>query len=167
MNGGTPSFCARELIDVSLGENVVRRWYRVPPRARVLFGLAALLVCGAAGLLAERLYFRAMASRVEGTVIDHDHKGRPVVEYRWAGQRHEYDETGPSADLAIGAKVGVYVPPGGPPAVRLDGLVPLLFMPGWVCLLPATFFAAYGAAVMVWGNRRRAEPGAADHRGGL
>jgi hypothetical protein len=145
----------------------LRRWYRLPPKARALFVLAALLVCAGAGLLAERLCFRATASRVEGTVIDHDPKGRPVVEYWWRGQRRQHDASGPSEGLPVGAKVGVYIPPAGPPAVRLDGLVPLLFTPGWVCVMPATFFAAYAVVVALWGTRRRAEPTAAPDRGGI
>jgi hypothetical protein len=127
----------------------------------VLFGLAAVLVCGGAGLLAERLYFRATASRVEGTVIGHDPKGRPLVEYWWGGVRQQYQATGPSDDLALGDKVGVYVPPAGPSGVRLDGPMPLLFTPGWVCVMPAAFFAAYGVAVAVRGASRGAKAGAA------
>src|SRR5688500_6413276 len=100
-----------------LPDVLLRRWYRLPPKARALFGLAALLVCGGAGLLAERLYFRVTASRVEGTVIDHDSKGRPVVEYWWRGQHRQHDARGPSEGLPVGAKVGVYVPPAGPRSV--------------------------------------------------
>jgi hypothetical protein len=144
----------------------LRRWYRLPPKSRALFVLAALLVCGGAGLLAERLYFRATASRVEGTVIDHDPKGREVVEYWWEGKRYQHDASGPSEGRPVGAKVGVYVPPAGPPAVRLDGLIPLLFMPGWVCFMPATFFAAYAVVVAIWGTQRRAEAAAAPDRAG-
>src|SRR5688572_18195548 len=111
----------------------LRRWYWLPPRVRALLVVAAPLVCGGAGLLAEGLYFRATGSRVEGTVIDHDKRGREVVEYWWEGKRHQQDASGPSEGRPVGAKVGVYVTPAGPPAVRLDGLVPLLFTPGWVC----------------------------------
>src|SRR3954447_3650963 len=144
-----------------------RHWAWLPPKARFLFALAALLVCVGAGLLAEGLFFRATASRVEGTVIGQDRRGRPVVEYWWNGERHQYDEKGPCARLAVGGNVGVYVPAGGPSAVRLDGLVPLLFMPAWCCFMPATIFAAYGVVVAVWGDRRRAERGAAlSGRGG-
>jgi hypothetical protein len=145
----------------------LRRWYRLPPRVRALLVVAALLVCGGAGLLAEGLYFRATASRVEGTVIDHDSKGRPVVEYWWRGQRRQDDTSGPTEGLPVGAKVGVYVPPAGSRAVRLDGLVPLLFTPGWVCIMPATFFAAYAVVVAIWGTRRRAEPAVAHDRSGI
>jgi hypothetical protein len=150
-----------------LPDAFLRRWYRLPPKARTLLVLAALLVCGGAGLLAERLYFRATASRVEGTVIDHDKKGREVVEYWWEGKRHQHDASGPSQGLPVGAKVGVYVPPKGPPAVRLAGWVPLLFMPGWVCIMPATFFAAYAVVIAIWGTRRRAVPPAAHDHGGI
>src|SRR5437773_6473428 len=103
--------------------SIVHRWYRLPPKARALFLLAGLLVCGATGLLAERLYFRATATRVEGTVIDHDRRGRPVVEYWWNGQRCRCEERGPSAELPLGATVGIYVPPDGPSAARLAGPV--------------------------------------------
>jgi hypothetical protein len=132
-----------------------RVWNRLPPKARALFTLAALLACGAVCLLGEGLYFRARSTRVEGTVVDHDRRGRPVVVYQWAGQDWRHEESGPSESLAVGATIGVYVPPEGPPAARLDWAIGLLFQPGWACLMPATFFAAYGVVVSI------------RHRGGL
>ncbi len=135
--------------------SVVIPWNRLPPKARALFAIAALLVGGAAALLTERLVFRATATRVEGTVIDHDHRHRPIVEYSWAEQRFRFEDTGPSPDLPVGAKVGIYVPADGPSSARLAGLIPLLFMPAWCCLMPATFLAVYGAIVAAWGGRRR------------
>jgi hypothetical protein len=126
----------------------------LPPKSRALFTLAAILVGGAACLLTERLVFRATATRVAGTVIDHDNRGRPVVEYQWSGQRCRYEERGPSPNLPLGATVGIYVPPDGPSSARLAGPIPLLFMPGWACLMPATFFAVYGVIVALRGRRR-------------
>ena len=140
---------------------VVHFWFRLPPKSRALFVLAALLVCVGACLVAEGLYFRARATRVEGTVVDHDRKGRPVVEYRFGGQDCRHDESGPSETLDVGATIGVYVPPEGPSAARLDWAIGLLFLPGWACLMPATFFAAYGVVVAVWGTRQPAARGAA------
>src|SRR5262245_54529867 len=76
---------------------VVVRWSRLPQKARVL-----LVVCGGAGLLAEGLYFRATATRVEGTAIDRERRGRPVVVY-WRGEQWlRYKEPGPSERLAVG-----------------------------------------------------------------
>ena len=138
-----------------------RFWSRLPPKPRALFTLAALLVCGGACLLGERLYFRATATRVEGTVVGHDPKGRPVVEYGWGGQTRRHHEHGPSERLALGTTAAVYVPPEGPSAARLDNPTALLFLPGWVCLMPATFFLAYGVVVAVRGARQTGEPGAA------
>jgi uncharacterized protein DUF3592 len=133
--------------------NVRRLWSRLPPKSRVLFMLAATLVCVGAGLLGEELYFRANAVRVEGTVVGHDRKGRPIVEYQWGGQPRRFETRVPSDHLAVGTKVGVYVPTDGPSAARLDNLVSLLFTPGWVCLMPATFFLAYGVVVSIRGQR--------------
>ena len=134
-----------------------RFWSRSPPKSRALFALAALLVCGGACLLGEGLYFRARATRVEGTVVGHDRRGRPVVEYWWGGQPCRHDGQGPSERLAVGTTAAVYVPPEGPSAARLDNPTALLFLPGWLCLMPATFFVAYGVVVAVWGARRTAE----------
>src|SRR3954452_7486480 len=131
--------------------SVVIPWNRLPPKARALFALAALLIGGAAALLTERLVFRATASRVEGTVIDHDNRGRPVVEYSWSGQHFRYEERGPSPNLPLGATVGIYIPPDGPSSARLAGPIPLLFMPAWCCVMPAMFFAVYGLVVAFWG----------------
>ena len=131
-----------------------RVWSRLHPKARALFGLAALLVCGAACLLGEGLYFRARATQVEGTVVGHDRKGRPVVAFRWGGQDFRHEERGPNEWRAVGTTVGVYVPDEGPSAARLDWAIGLLFLPGWVCLMPATFLGAYGVVVAIrgWGN---------------
>jgi hypothetical protein len=134
-------------------DNVRRLWSRLPPKSRVLFALAAILVCVAAGLLGEELYFRANAVRVEGTVVGHDRKGRPIVEYQWGGQSLRYETRGPSNDLAVGTAVGVYVPTDGPSAPRLDNPVSLFFTPAWTCLMPATFFLAYGVVVAIRGQR--------------
>jgi hypothetical protein len=139
---------------------IVHRWYRLPLKARALFVVAALLVCGGVGLLVEGLHFRSTAIRVEGTVIDHDRRGRPIVEYWWAGQRCRHEGQGPSDRLAIGTIVGVYVSPDQPSEVRLDGLVPLLFTPGWLCVMPAIFFTVYGLVVAIQGVRPHAEPNA-------
>jgi hypothetical protein len=73
--------------------------------------------------------------------------------YQWAGQDCRHEETGPSQELAVGDAVGVYVPPEGPSAARLDWPIGLLFLPGWACLMPAAFLAAYGAAVAIRGER--------------
>jgi hypothetical protein len=132
---------------------VRRLWSRLPPKSRVLFALAATLVCVGAGLLGEELYFRAKAVRVEGAVVGHDRKGRPIVEYERGGQSYRYETRGPSDRLAVGARVGVYVPTDGPSAARLDNRVSLLFTPGWVCLMPATFFLAYGIVVSIRGQK--------------
>jgi hypothetical protein len=128
---------------------------RLPPKARAAFALAILLVCGGACLIAEGLYFRVRATRVEGTVVGHDRRGRPVVVFRWDGQDFRHEESGPSERLPVGATVGVYVPPEGPSAARLDWAIGLLFRPGWICLMPATFLAAYG---LVIANRGRDKP---------
>ena len=127
-------------------------WSRLPPKARALFALAALLLFGGACLLAEGLYFRARATRVEGTVVGHDRRGRPVVAYRWGGRDRRHEESGPSEGLAVGSTVGVYVPPDGPLAPRLDLAMGLLFPPGWICLMPATFLAGYGVVVAIRGG---------------
>src|SRR6476660_7099013 len=87
-----------------------RIWSRLPPKARVLFGLAALLLLGGACLLAEGFYFRARSTRVEGTVIGHGSRGRPIVAYQWDGQDCRQKEAGPSEQLAVGTPIGVYVP---------------------------------------------------------
>jgi len=136
-------------------------WNRLPPKSRALFVLAALLVCGATGLLVEGLYFRATATRVEGTVIDHDNRHRPIVEYRWDGQQRRYERAGPSPNLPLDAKVGIYVPPDGPSSARLAGPIPLLFMPAWSCLMPAAFFAVYGVIVALRDQRRLTKGAAA------
>jgi hypothetical protein len=133
--------------------NVRRVRSRLPPKSRVLFALAATLVCVGAGLLGEELYFRANAVRVEGAVVGHDRKGRPIVEYQRGAQSYRYETRGPSDRLAVGARVGVYVPTDGPSAARLDNRVSLLFTPGWVCLMPATFFLAYGIVVSIRGQK--------------
>jgi hypothetical protein len=146
--------------------NVRRLWSQLPPKSRVLFALAATLVCVGAGLLGEELYFRANAVRVEGVVVGHDRKGRPIVEYQWGGQSRRYETRVPTHGLAVGTEVGVHVPTDGSLAARLDNLASLLFTPGWLCIMPATFFAAYGVVVAVWGARRGAEPGAAPDRSG-
>src|SRR5262245_27238812 len=114
--------------------DVICFWYRLHPKARALFGLALLLVCGAAGLVAEGLHVRARATRVEGTVVGHDRKGRPVVDYQWQGKDWRHEESGPSVDVALGAPIGVYVPADDPSAVRLDWGVGLLFPAVWCCL---------------------------------
>src|SRR5262245_18006752 len=134
----------------------------LPPQARALFVIASLLIGGAAALLTQRLVFRATATRVEGTVIDHDNRGRPVVEYSWAGQPFHCKEQGPSADLPIGTTIGIYVPPDGPSGARLGGLIPLLFMPAWTCVMPAMLLSAYGLIVALRGNRRLAKVGDAN-----
>jgi hypothetical protein len=131
-----------------LNGKVRRLWARLPPNSRVFFALAAILVCVGAGLLGEELHFRANAVRVEGVVVGHDRKGRPIVEYHWGGQSHRYVTGVPSGRRAVGAGVGVYIPTDRPSAARLDDPVLLLFTPGWVCLMPATFFLAYG--IVVW-----------------
>jgi hypothetical protein len=134
--------------------NVRRLWSRLPPKSRVLFALAGTLVCAGAGLLGEELYFRAKAVRVEGVVVGHDGKGRPIVDYQWGGQSCRFETSSvPSRRLAVGTGVGVFVPTAGPSAARLDDPVSLLFMPGWVCLMPATFFLTYGVVVSIWGQR--------------
>ena len=138
--------------------SVVIPWNRLPPQARALFVIASLLIGVATALLTERLVFRATARRVEGTVIDHDNRGRPVVEYSWAGQHLRYHHTGPSPDLPVGTAIGIYVPPDGPPSARLAGPIPLLFMPAWTCLMPATFLAIYGIIVVIRGPRRPKSP---------
>jgi len=107
----------------------VGRFWWLPPKARALFVLAAVLVCGGACLLGEGLHFRGRATRVEGTVVGHDRRGRPVVAYRWGGQDCRHKESGPSERLAVGTTVGVYVPPEGPSATRLDWAIGLLFCP--------------------------------------
>jgi hypothetical protein len=134
-------------------------WSRTPPKARYLFSLAALLLCGAAAVVAEGLWFRARADRVDGTVIDHDRKGRPVVAYWWGGQAYQHNEHGPSDPLPVGASVGVYVPRNAPAATRLDSPIGLLFLPGWACLMPAAFFAMYGLVVAFRGRRAQPEAG--------
>jgi hypothetical protein len=139
---------------------------RLPPKSRALFGLAAVLVAGGACVLAEGLYFRARATRVEGTVVAHGSRGRPVVAYRWNEQDCRHEERGPSEHLSVGTVVIVYVSPEGPPAARLDWAIGLLFLPGWACLMPAAFFAVYGVAVAIGGGRKPAEPGAAEDGGG-
>ena len=140
---------------------VDRFWSWLPPKTRALLVLAALLVCGGACLLGEGLYFRARATRIEGSVVGHDRRGRPVVAYRWGGQDCRHEESGPSERLAVGTTVGVYVPPERPSAIRLDWAIGLLFLPGWLRLMPATFLTAYGVVVAVRGARQTAEPGAA------
>ena len=107
----------------------VGRFWWLPPKARALFVLAAVLVCGGACLLGEGLHFLGRATRVEGTVVGHDRRGRPVVAYRWGGQDCRHKESGPSERLAVGTTVGVYVPPEGPSATRLDWAIGLLFCP--------------------------------------
>jgi hypothetical protein len=114
------------------------------------------LVGGAAALVTERLAFRATATRVEGTVTDHDNRGRPVVEYSWDGRPFRYEDAGPSPELPLGATVGIYVPADGPSSARLAGPIPLLFMPVWTCVMPATFLAIYGVIVALRGQRRLA-----------
>jgi hypothetical protein len=94
--------------------SIRRLWSRLPPKSRVLFALATALVCVGAGLLGEELYFRANAIRVEGTVVGHDRKGRPIVEYEWGGQSRRYETRGPNDSLAVGTAIGVYVPTDGP-----------------------------------------------------
>src|SRR5262245_41726552 len=106
---------------------VGRVWSRLPPKSRALFGLAALLVCGGACLLGEGLIFRARATRVEGTVVAHDRRGRPVVEYQWGGEDCRHEARGPIEQLDVGSTIGVYVPPEGPSAARLDWAIGLLF----------------------------------------
>jgi len=138
--------------------SVVIPWSRLPPKARALFVIASLLIGGAAALLTTRFVFRATATRVEGTVIDHDNRGRPIVEYQWSGQRFRYADSGPSPNLPVGATVGIYVPPDGPSSARLAGPIPLLFMPAWTCLMPAAFLAVYGLIVAIWGQRRTSPP---------
>jgi hypothetical protein len=141
------------------------RWSRLPPKSRAVFTLAAFLLGGGVCLLGEGLYFRAQATREEGTVVDHDTKGRPVVELTWAGQPYRLESRGPSERIAVGTKVTVFVPLQGPSAARLDTPMALLFLPGWVCLMPATFLIVYGTAVAVWRKRSPAEPGAAPEPG--
>jgi len=141
--------------------SVIIPWSRLPPKARALFTVAALLVGGAVCLLTERLVFRTTATRVEGTVIDHDNRGRPVVEYSWDGRPFHYQDRGPSPNLPIGATIGIYVPPDGPSSARLAGPIPLLFMPGWACVMPAMFFAVYGLIVALRSQRRLAKRGEA------
>ena len=133
---------------------VQRLWSRMPPKSRVLFALAGALLCLGAGLLGEELYFRANAVRVESVVVDHDRKGRPIVEYQLGGQSRRYETRGPSDRLAVGTVVGLYVRTGGPLAARLDNMVALLFTPAWVCLMPAAFFLAYGVVVALRGQRQ-------------
>ena len=142
--------------------SVVIPWSRLPPQARALFVIASLLIGVAAALLTQRLVFRATATRVEGTVIDQDNRGRPIVEYSWSGQQFRYHDTGPSPNLPIGTTIGIYVPPDGPSSARLAGPIPLLFMPAWTCLMPATFLAFYGLIVALRGHRRLAKVGEAD-----
>jgi len=142
--------------------SVVIPWSRLPPQARALFVIAYLLVGGATALLTARLVFRATATRVEGTVIDHDNRGRPVVEYSWDGRRFRFQDTGPSPDLPLGASVGIYVPAGGPSSARLAGPIPLLFTPAWTCLMPAMFLSIYGVIVALRGHRRLAKVGEAN-----
>jgi hypothetical protein len=122
--------------------------------------LAILLVSVAVCLIAEGLYFRAHATRIEGTVVDHDRRGRPIVGYPWAGQEIRYEEHGPSEPLAVGTPIGVYVPFEGPSGARLDWTIGLLFLPGWACLMPAAFFTAYGTAMVIRGriNARNQSP---------
>ena len=129
-----------------------RVWSRLPPKARAGFVLAILLLFVGACLIAEGLYFRARATRVEGTVVDHDRRGRPIVAYPWAGQEIRYEEHGPSERLAVGDTVGVYIPPEGPSGARLDWTIELFFLPGWACLMPAAFFAVYGVAMAIRGR---------------
>jgi hypothetical protein len=128
---------------------LVQCWFRLPPKTRALFGLATLLLVGAACLVAEGFYFRARASRVEGTVVGHGSRGRPVVAYEWGGQTCRHEETGPSVRLAVGDTIGVYVSPERPPATRLDWPIGFYFLPGWACLMPAIFFTAYGVTVAI------------------
>jgi hypothetical protein len=113
----------------------------------VLLAVAGLLLCCGGWLAGAGLYFRARSSRVEGVVVDQDRRGRPVVEYRWGGQLYHHQQTGPSNALAVGTAVGVYVPPEGPSWSRLDNPTAQWFLPAWFCLMPAAFFAAYGAWV--------------------
>ena len=89
--------------------SVRRLWFRLPPKSRVLFALAATLVSIGAGLLGEELYFRANAVRVEGVVVAHDRKGRPIVDYQWGGQSYRHETRGPSGRLAVGTGVGIYI----------------------------------------------------------
>src|SRR5262249_33968030 len=100
--------------------------------------------------------FRARSTRVEGTVVAHGSRGRPIVAYQWNGEELRHTETGPIEPLAVGEKVGVYIPPEGPAGTRPDWAIGLLFMPGWCCLMPAMFFAAYGVAVAARGARQPA-----------
>ena len=100
-------------------------------------------------LIGDELFFRARSTRVEGTVVAHDRRGRPVVAYRWGGQDCRHEERGPSERLAVGTGIGVYVPPEGASAARLDWAIGLLFLPGWFCIMPATFFLAYGIVALV------------------
>src|SRR5262245_15312913 len=130
-----------------------RYWWTLPGEARTFFALAALLVCGGAFVLGEGLYFRARATRVEGTVVGHGSRGRPVVAYRWGGQEYCHEESGPSERLDVGTTVGVYIAPEGPPTTRLDWAIGLLFLPGWFCLMPATFLALNGVVVAARGVR--------------
>ena len=142
--------------------SVIIPWNRLPPQARALFVIASLLIGGATALITERLVFRATGTRVEGTVIDHDNRGRPIVEYSWDGRRFRYEDSGPSPNLPVGTKIGIYVPPDGPSSARLAGPIPLLFLPAWTCLMPAMFLAAYGVIVALRGQRRLAPRGEGD-----
>ena len=78
-----------------------------------------------------------------------------MVDYQWGGQSFRYETRRPTDRLAAGTRVGVYVPRDGPSAARLDNVVSLLFTPGWLCLMPATFFLAYGVVVSIWGQKAR------------
>jgi|GEM_PF-5581620 hypothetical protein len=127
-------------------------WFRLPPKARTFFTLAIALMCGFFCLLGEGLYFRARATLVQGIVVDHGSRGRPIVAYSWGGRVRRHEESGPSQDLAVGTAIGVYVPPEGPPNSRLDWTIGLLFLPSWFCLMPATFFTMCGVVETIRGR---------------